>query len=96
MIQSSLVAASVVFLGLALIFLGECQFLAPYRYLIWAKYRYPVALFALTLFINLFTGFYLLGRKLFLNDSGRKLVHVEKELRTGISPSKELSQRLRE
>ena len=54
-----------------------------------------MALFAGVLFVNLFTMIYMLCRKLFLKDTGRKLAHLEKELRSG-SISEELSRRLRE
>ena len=35
-------------------------------------------------------------RKLFLKDTGRKLAHVEKQVRSGSSISEELSRRLKE
>jgi hypothetical protein len=55
-----------------------------------------MGIFAAALFINLFAAVYLLGRKLFLNDTGRKLAHLEKQIRTGASISDELSRRLDE
>jgi hypothetical protein len=35
------------------------------------------------LFLNVFAVLFLCGRRLFLSDTGRKLAHVEKQLRTG-------------
>ena len=68
----------------------------PYRQLLFAKYAGAVAAFSLALFLNLFAAFYLICRKLFLKDTGRKLAHVEKQLRSGASISEELSRRLKD
>jgi hypothetical protein len=96
MIGNALLATSVIFLAFGFWLLQECQFLIPYRRLLWVKYGGAIALFAGALFINLFTVIYMLCRKLFLKDTGRKLAHVEKQVRSGASISEELSRRLRE
>ena len=95
MIANALLMTTVVFLALAFFLMDQCRFLIPYRSLLWAKYATHIALFAGVLFINLFAAFYAIGRKLFLKDTGRKLAHLEKELRSG-SISEELSRRLQE
>ena len=46
------------------------------------------------MFLNLFALFYLIARGLFLKDTGRKLAHVEKQLRTGDTIVRDLSERL--
>jgi len=46
--------------------------------------------------LNLFAAFYLICRKLFLKDTGEKLAHLEKQLRSGGTISEELSRRLKE
>ena len=94
MIRNTLLLTTVIVMGLAFFLMGECQFLIPYRHLIFIKYGTTIALFAAALFINLFAMFYAVGRKLFLKDTGRKLAHLEKQLRTGTSISEELSRRL--
>jgi hypothetical protein len=96
MIGNALLATSVIFLALGFWLLQECQFLIPYRRLLWVKYGGTVALFAGVLFVNLFTVIYMLCRKLFLKDAGQKLAHVEKQVRSGSSISEELSRRLKE
>ena len=68
----------------------------PYLQILWAKYSETIAAFAAVLFVYLFAGFYMLSRKLFLKDTGRKLAHLERQLRTGSSLSEELSERLKE
>ena len=96
MLGNALLAATAIFLGVSFFLMEECRFLVPYRHLLWVKYSEPLALFAGVLFFNLVAAFYMAGRKLFLKDTGRKLAHLEKQLRTGSSLSEELSRRLRD
>ena len=96
MVADTLLLTTVIMLGLAFFLMGECQFLIPYRHLILAKYGVSIALFAAAFFVNVFAALYALGRKIFLKDTGRKLAHLEKQLRTGASISEELSRRLQE
>jgi hypothetical protein len=93
---NALFAAATTLLAIALFLLDRCRFLIPYRALLWYGYRDPILLFALALFINLTAAFYSLGRRLFLKDTGQKLAHIEKQLRTGDTISEELSRRLSE
>jgi hypothetical protein len=94
MISNALFSASVVMLAAMFYVLEECTFLIPYRRMIIERYGVTLALFAAALFINLFAAFYAIGRKLFLKDTGRKLAHLEKQLRTGATISEELTHRL--
>ena len=96
MIGNALLATSVIFLALGFWLLQVCQFLIPYRRLLWVKYSGAIALFGAILFVNLFTAIYTICRKLFLKDTGQKLAHVEKQVRSGSSISEELSRRLKE
>ena len=95
MLGNTFLLTTVIMLGLAFFLMGECQFLIPYRQLLLRKYSTTIALFAAALFVNVFAALYAIGRKLFLKDTGRKLAHLEKELRSG-SISEELSRRLQE
>ena len=45
-------------------------------------------------FLNLFALFYLTARGLFLKETGRKLAHIEKQLKTGDTVVRDLSERL--
>lgn len=87
-------ATTVIFLAIGFLLLQECAFLIPYRMLLIEKYGQSIALFAALLFFNLFALIYFVVRKLLLKETGRKLAHVEKQLRTGESISAELSRRL--
>ena len=96
MIGNTFLATTVILLALAFFLMEECQFLIPYRHLIFGKYGRVLALFGAVLFVNVFGAVYVTCRKLFLKDTGRKLAHLEKQLRTGASISEELSRRLNE
>jgi len=96
MIGNAFLATTVLFMGLGFFLLQECQFLIPYRRLLWVKYGAALMIFAAALFLNLFAAVYLTCRKIFLKDTGRKLAHVEKQVRSGSSISEELSRRLKE
>lgn len=96
MIANAIFAASVVYLAVGFLLLQECTFLIPYRRMLWDLHGTTLLSFGGLLFINLFALMYLITRKLFLKDTGRKLAHVEKQLRTGSSISEELSVRLHE
>ena len=96
MVANALFATTVICLAILIYLLQECQFLIPYRSLLIEKYGSAIALYALALFVNFFAAVYLVSRKVFLKDTGKKLAHLEKQLRTGPGISEELSQRLKE
>ncbi len=96
MIGNSIFVATIVFLAVGFYLVGELRFLAPYRGYIFHRYGTAIGWFAGLAFFNLFAAIYAVNRQLFLKDTGRKLAHVEKQLRTGSSISEELSERLSE
>jgi len=96
MIPNVFLATTVIFLAMGFYLMQECSFLIPYRTLLYEKYAQPISTFAAVLFLNLFAAIYVVSRKLFLKDTGRKLAHVEKQLRTGQTISDELTSRLSE
>ena len=59
------------------------------------NYGFAIAVFAGIFFVNLLAAVYMTCRLIFLKDTGRKLAHLEKQLRSG-ALSEELSQRLDE
>jgi len=93
--SSAFISLTVVVAGVVWL-LGELSFLAPYRVAIVRHYGYLIAWFLCLFAVNLFGLILMVNRRLFLRDTGRKLAHVEKQLRTGSSISDELSQRLAE
>lgn len=96
MIPNIFFATTIIFIAIGFLLLQECAFLIPYRTLLLEKYGRVITLFAGLLFLNLFALMCLIVRKLLLKETGRKLAHIEKQLRTGESISEELSRRLSE
>jgi hypothetical protein len=94
MIGNSIFVTSIIFLAAGFYLAEELRFLAPYRAYIFQRYGTVIAWFSALVFFNLFAAIYALNRQLFLKDTGRKLAHVEKQLRTGSTISAELSDRL--
>ena len=91
--NSAFLAAMVLLLALFTV-LGQLEFLAPYKRLIFGQYLWTIVEALVLVFLNLFACFYMAGRALFLKDTGRKLAHVEKLLKTPDSVVRDLSERL--
>ncbi len=94
MIANAAFLAAMVLLLLAFSVLGPLEFLAPYKRLIAAQYLWVILGALVVVFLNLYALFYLIARGLFLKETGRKLAHVEKQLRTGDTIVRDLSERL--
>ena len=94
MIKNALFITAVLFIALGLWLLEECRFLIPYRALLLYKYGGTIVVFFAALFLNVFTAVYLICRKVFLKDTGRKLVHLDKQFRKESSIAGELSRYL--
>ncbi len=96
MIANAFFVTTILCLAGGLFLVGELKFLIPYRSLIYNVYAGRIAAFSALFFFNLFALVYFATRQLLLKDTGRKLAHVEKQLRTGSSISDELTRRLEE
>ena len=59
---------------------GELTFLAPFKTALFHYYGIVIASGALLVFLNGFAAYYAAARWLFLRDTGRKLMHVDREL----------------
>ena len=94
MIANSAFLAAMILLLLAFAVLGQVDFLAPYKHVIFVQHLWVVVGALVVVFLNLFAVCYLAGRGLFLKDTGRKLAHVERQLRTADTIVRDLSERL--
>lgn len=94
MIANAVFVTTLFMLAASILLLQECQFLIPYRYVLFMKYGWDLAVFAAVLFVNLYAIVFLACRAFFLKDTGRKLLHLEKQLRSDPSLSEDLSRRL--
>ena len=91
--RNALFATVSVLMGVLIVLFSELDFLIPYKHVLLDRYAIPVTIYLLLLAINLFAFFFFLTRQLFLKDTGRKLAHIEKQLRAG-TVAHELSERL--
>lgn len=94
MIANSAFLSAMVLLGLVFMLMDQLDFLAPHKRVVFGEYLWVLVGGALVLFLNLFAAFYLTARGLFLKETGRKLAHVEKQLQTGDTIVRDLSERL--
>ena len=61
---------------------GELRFLAPYKTILFHEHAALIGGAALLLFLNLTATFYSVARWFFLRDTGRKLLHIDRQLAT--------------
>ena len=84
--KNAMVATAVLLMGVLIVLAGQLDFLAPYKLVLLQQYGCVIALYLGLLAVNFYAFFFLLTRKLFLKDTGQKLVHLEKQLRGGSLP----------
>ena len=68
------------FLVIGFVLLERLRFLAPFRNYILAAHQHLIIGYAILLFLNLFGVLFMIYRKFFFKDTGRKLKHLEKQL----------------
>ena len=97
MIGDALLLAITFFIGLAVVLLERLKFLAPYKYSLFHLYGNDIGLFALLLFLNSFSLFFVILRRFRLKNTGQKLMHLDKQVKTGHSAlSQEIQERYEE
>ncbi len=84
--KNAIVATVTMLFAIVLYLFGALDFLSPYKTLLLHRYGAVIGLYAGLVAVNLYAAFFLLTRKLFLKDTGTKLVHLEKQLRDGSIP----------
>ena len=91
--NSAFLAAMILLIGV-LELLSELTFLAPFKRLIIGEHLSVILASVVVVFLNLFAAIYWLGRRLWLKDTGRKLEHIERQLRTTDTVVRDLTKRL--
>jgi hypothetical protein len=81
MANAAFLAALTVFLLVGWI-AGELRFLAPYKTLLFREHAALIGGVVLLLFLNLTATFYSVARWFFMRDTGRKLLHIDRQLAT--------------
>jgi hypothetical protein len=91
--NSAFLAAMILLVTVFLV--GEqLVFLAPHKRVIFEFYRWHILAALVVVFLNLFCAIYLIGKALFLKDTGRKLTHIDKLLQSPDTVLRDLSERL--
>jgi len=85
------IALYVVFAGIVI---SECRFLLPLVARIWQDYGYWLSFASAWFIVNLAGATYVLLRKVLLSNTGRKLSHLERQLRGTSTISEELTARI--
>jgi hypothetical protein len=85
MIANSLIITITILLALGFWLMGQLKFLIPYRPILLHQYGGIILLWITVLFVNVFAAVYVIQRKFFLKDTGRKLSHMDKQAVTGHS-----------
>ena len=83
MVANSLFLTIAILLALGFWLLGELKFFIPYKTVLFHEYGTAILTYLATLFLNLFAAAFVLNRKFFLKDTGRKLSHLDKQLHAG-------------
>jgi hypothetical protein len=82
MITNAAFAAALTLFLFAAWLAGELTFLAPYKRVLFRLHAGLIGIGALLVFLNLCAVYYSVARWLFLRDTGRKLLHLDRQLST--------------
>ena len=91
MLPAAAITTVVVLLALGFWLADVARPLIPYKGLLWARYGTQISLYVAVLGLNVFAASYALVRKLGLKRTGRKLEHVDHELRNDSAIGAELA-----
>jgi len=94
-LRGAVLSVLVLYVGAGIYVARECRSLWPYWRVLLTEHGPHLFVFSALLIGNLICAIYLLARSLALRETGRKLVHFEKQLMTGDSVAEELAGRLR-
>ncbi len=83
MVANALILTIALLLALGFWLLGELKFLVPYKSVLFHTYLIPILAYVAVLFVNLFALLFVVNRRFFLKDTGRKLSHLDKQLHVG-------------
>jgi hypothetical protein len=83
MVPNALLLSLAFMLAIGFYLMGELKFLIPYRPFLLHEYGWAFGIFVGGLFLNFFAGTFVLIRKFFLKDTGRKLSHIDKQFHVG-------------
>jgi hypothetical protein len=83
MIANVLLITIAILLALSFWLMGELRIFVAYKLVLWREYMTPILAYVGILSVNVFAFVFVLIRKFFLKDTGRKLSHLDKQLHAG-------------
>jgi hypothetical protein len=83
MIANVLLITIAILFALGFWLMGQLRFFVPYKLVLWRAYATPILAYIGILSVNVFAAAFVLIRKFFLKDTGRKLSHLDKQLHVG-------------
>jgi Na+/phosphate symporter len=83
MIANALLLTIALSLAYGFWLLGQLQFMAAYKSVLFHAYGNTILLCAGVLFLNIFAAAFAVQRRFLLKDTGRKLSHLDKQFQTG-------------
>lgn len=86
MIADALIVTIAILLGVGFWLMDATKFLIPYRHLLWYRYGTVLLIYLGVLSANVFSAVYSIERKFFLKDTGRKLLHIDRQAIAGGVP----------
>jgi hypothetical protein len=94
MLANATLFAFISFVALAVTLMERLKFLIPFKAYIFRTYGQDIGIFALLLFLNVFALFFTVFRRFRLKNTGQKLLHLDKQVKTGQSAlSKEIAEK---
>lgn len=85
MVANALLISIAVMLAIGFTLMGQLKFFIPFKIVIWRAYSTYILAYFAVLFVNVFAAAFVLNRKFFLKDTGRKLAHLDKQFNVGQS-----------
>lgn len=85
MVANAVLITIAVMLAIGFSLMGELKFFIPFKVVLWRAYSTYILIYAGVLFANIFAAAFVLNRKFFLKDTGRKLAHLDKQFNVGQS-----------
>lgn len=97
MIANAALVAFTMFVVLVIVLLERLKFLAPLKQHLFHNFGIDIAIFTLVLLFNLFALLFTFFRRYRLKHTGQKLVHLDKQVKTGHSAlSREIAEKYEE
>lgn len=85
MVANALLIAIAVMLAIGFTLMDHLRFFIPFKVVIWRAYSTYILAYVSALFVNAFAIAFVVNRKFFLKDTGRKLAHLDKQFNVGQS-----------